>query len=36
MKGAHRVYRQASNSWLTAYIVGGLYLCVCLTYAVTS
>ena len=32
----HRRRADSSHWWLTTYVVAGLYLCACLTYAVTS
>lgn len=33
-RGRHR--RTWSESWLAAYVIAGVHLCVCLTYAVAS
>lgn len=35
-RGRHRYRQDSATSWLLAYIVGGLHLCVSLTYAVTA
>jgi hypothetical protein len=34
--GQHRFRGDSSTSWLVTYVVGGLYLCACLTYAVMT
>lgn len=36
MRGAHRAYRDSSESWLVAYVAAGLYLGACLMYAVMT